>query len=77
MNRFNKKEIKLHVMYGKKWDVIVKHVITISSQDSENIIKCNEKLIEFNAVCLKRITRKIKVFDKYIYINTLYGGLDG
>lgn len=76
MYKMTKKEIKLNVMYGKKWDVIIKHVITISVQDSENIIKCNEKLIEYNAVCLKRITRKIKVFDRYIYINTLYGELD-
>lgn len=72
----SKKEKKLYMHYGKKWDVYVYHKINICEQDSENIIKCHEKLCHHNCVALKRETRRFKLFNTYIYFNTLYGGLD-
>ena len=77
MYKMTKKEIKLNLMYGKKWDVIIKYKITISDHDTENILKCNEKMIDLNATLLKRETWKFRLFGRYIYFNKLYGGLDG
>ena len=72
----SKKEKKLYMHYGKKWDVYVYYKINICKHDTENIIKCHEKLCHHNCVVLKRETRKIKIFNTYLYFNTLYGGLD-
>lgn len=72
----SKKEKQLYLHFGKKWDVYVFHKITLSEQDSENIIKCHELLCKKNCVALKRETKRIKFFKTYLYFNTLYGGLD-
>lgn len=69
-----KKELKLYTLHGKKWNVQVTHKITLSNNDTENILKCNEKLCDKNLVCIKRVTKRIKLFNTYLYINTLYGG---
>ena len=58
----SKKEKKLYMHYGKKWDVYVYHKINICEQDTENIIKCHEKLYHHNCIALKRETRKFKLF---------------
>lgn len=77
MNKYyNIKKLKqLYTVYGKRWDVQVVYKITISDHDTENILKCNEKLIDKGLICMKRITKKIKIFNKYIYLNKLYGGI--
>ena len=72
----SKKEKKLYMQHGKKWDVYVFYKITISEHDTENIIKCHEKLCHYNCVALKRITRKFRFFGTNIYLNMLYGGLN-
>lgn len=76
MNKYynNKKLKQLYTVYGKRWDVKVVYKITICAHDTENIMKCNEKLIDKNLVCMKRITKKMKLFNRYIYFNKLYGG---
>lgn len=71
-----KKEKKLYFQHGRKWDVRVFYKITICNRDVENIFKCSDFLVDHNCLALKRVTRRIKVFNKYIYINTLYGGID-
>lgn len=76
MNKYynNKKLKQLYTVYGKRWDVKVIYKITLCNHDTENILKCNEKLIDKNLVCMKRITKKIKLFNRFIYFNKLYGG---
>ena len=74
--KLTKKEIKLYMMYGKKWDIVIKHYITVSSHDTENILKVHSKSIDSGLVVLKRVTKRIKVFNRYIYFNTVYGGVD-
>ena len=75
-NKLTKKEIKLYSMYGKKWDIIVKHYITFSTHDGQNILKVHGKSIDSGLVVLKRETWKIKIFNRYLYFNTIYGGID-
>lgn len=72
--RLTKKEIKLYQTYGKKWEVEVKYYITLCKYDIDNICRVHEKLIDLGLIPLKRITRRIKFFNKYIYINIIYGG---
>ena len=76
MNKYynNKKLKQLYTVYGKRWDVKVVYKITICTHDTENILKCNEKLIDKNLVCMKRITKKMKLFNRFVYFNKLYGG---
>ena len=72
-----KKEKKLYYNFGKKWDVEVKHVITLSDDDTENLFKYTDILfekVEYEFVILKRITRKLRIFRRTIYFNTLYIG---
>ena len=69
-----KKEKKLYINHGKKWDVYIKYLITYSSHDGMNIIKCCEKSIKYNCVILKRESRRIKLFGWYLYFNKLYLG---
>ena len=71
----SKKEKVLYMTSGKKYDVIVTHKINITYSDSANIIKCNEKLCDMNCICLKRVTKRFSLFGKYIYFNTLFGGI--
>lgn len=72
----SKKEKVLYMNHGRKWDVIVKYLITYSSQDGMNIIKCSEIACYKKSVILKRITRKYKFLKCNIYFNKLYLGLD-
>lgn len=76
MNKYynNKKVKQLYMIYGKRYDVKVVYKITICDHDTENILKCNEKLIDKNLVCMKRITKKMRFINKWIYLNKLYGG---
>ena len=76
MKKLTKKEIKLYQMYGKKWDIVIKHYITISTHDGQNILKVHGKMIDQGLVVLKRVTKIIKIFNRYIYFNTVYGGVD-
>ena len=74
--KLTKKEIKLYIKYGKKWDIVIKHYITVSSHDTENILKVHSKSIDSGLVLFKRVTKRIKVFNRYIYFNTVDGGVD-
>lgn len=72
----SKKEKVLYMCYGKKWDVIVKHKIFICDDDHENLYRCMDYLYDNDLIGLKRITKRFRIFGKYIYFNTIYGGID-
>ena len=72
----SKKEKVLYMNYGKKWDVIVKHKIFICYDDRENLYRCMDYLYDNELICLKRISKRFKLIGCYLYINTLYGGID-
>lgn len=74
--KLTKKETKLYMQHGKIWDIVIKHYITISTHDGQNIIKVHGKSIDSGLVVLKRVTKRIKIFNRYIYFNTVYGGVD-
>ena len=78
-SKLTKKEKQLYMQYGKKWDIEIHHYITISGSDSENILKVHGKVIEDHGlVILKRITRRFTLpFGWYLYINKVYGGING
>ena len=69
-----RKETKLYLQHGYKWDIYIKYYITISESDTENILKVNDKVIDNDLTVLKRETKIIKIFNKYIYFNKVYGG---
>lgn len=71
-----RKETKLYLQHGYKWDIYIKYYITISESDTENILKIHGKSVDSGLVVLKRITKRIKIFNRYIYFNTVYGGVD-
>ena len=71
-----KKEKVLYWNHGRKWDVIVKYIVTLSRDDTINILKCHEKMIDLNCAILKRVTKRIHLFKTNIYFNKLYGGID-
>lgn len=71
------KEKALYLVHGKRYEIIVKHYITLSRNDYENVIKCNTKMLEKANIIIERKTRKIKMFCGWIiYLNTYYGGID-
>lgn len=76
MKKLTKKEKVLYMQHGKKWDIVIKHYITISSHDTENIFKVHDKILDSGLIILKRVTKRIKIFNSYIYFNTVYGGVD-
>lgn len=69
-----RKEIKLYLQHGYKWDIYIKYYITYSNNDTENILKVNDKVICNNLTIIKRVTKRIKFLKKYIYFNKVYGG---
>ena len=69
-------EKRLFLTYGKRWNIIVKHKIVIAHHDSVNVIRCNEYMMNHNCIVIKRITRRFRIFGTFIYLNTLYGGLE-
>lgn len=71
-----KKEIKLYTIHGRKWNVYIKYKITFSSYDAMNVIKCCETAVDYDAYILKRLTRRIRLFNNFIYFNKLYLGAD-
>ena len=72
--RITKKEKALLYFHGYQYDVVVRHYITISYNDTENILKVHDKMLDHCTFVLKRVTRRIKLFNRYIYFNTVYGG---
>ena len=77
-SKLTKKEKQLYLQHGKSWDVEIHYYITISRQDSENILKVHGKVIEDHGlVILKRITKRLTLpYGWYLYINKIYGGID-
>lgn len=72
--KLTKKEIKLYQICGKQWDIKVKYYITKCSSDIDNICKVHEKLIDLGLMPIKRVTKRIKLIDNYLYINIIFGG---
>lgn len=82
MKKLTKKEKVLYMVHGKRWDIFVYHNINISrygsgsSADTDNILKVHTKMIDLDLTIFKRITKRIKIFNTYIYFNTIYGGIN-
>ena len=76
IRKMTKKEKILYSNYGRRWDIIVRYKITLSRDDTVNILKCHEKMINLGCVMIKRYTRKIRLFNYYIYLNKLFGGIE-
>ena len=75
MKKLTKKEKVLYMYHGKKCDIVIKHYITISSHDTENILKIHDKMLDHCDIIIERKTYRIRLFNNYIYFNTIYGGI--
>lgn len=71
-----KKEKALYLVHGKRYEVVIKYYITFSSNDTENVIKCNEKILNHCNVIMQRNTKKFKLFKRNIYFNKYVGGIE-
>lgn len=75
--KLTKKEKQLYFNHGKKWDVIVKHYITLCNHDTDNLLKVHGKVVDAGLVILKRETKRLRLpFNWYIYFNRVFGGVD-
>ena len=70
-----KKEKYLYLVNGKRYNVIIRYYITYSYNDTENVLKCNSKILEESDVVINRTTKKIRMLKKFIYLNKYVGGI--
>lgn len=74
-NKLTKKEEKLYYNHSKQCAIIIRHYITLSYTDSENLLKVNERMLEHCNIIIQRKTWRFKLITKYLYFNTMYGGV--
>ena len=74
-NKLTKKEFKLYIHSKKACTMIIRHYITLSTHDTENILKVHDKMLDHCDIIISRKTFRIKFFNKYIYFNTVCGGI--
>ena len=73
--KLTKKEIKLYTYHKRQCSIVIKHYITISGHDTENILKVHDKMLDHCDIIIERKTYRIRLFNNYIYFNTVYGGI--
>ena len=71
-----KKEKYLYLNHGRRYDLIIHYYITHSYNDTENVLKCNEKMLEEVDVIILRKVKRFKFIKGYIYFNKYVGGLE-
>ena len=70
----SKKEKYLYLVHGKRYDLIIKYYVTFSKTDTQNVLKCNEKMLEESDVIMSRTTKRFKFIRGFIYLNKYVGG---
>ena len=74
-NKLTKKEQKLYYNHKQQCAIIIRHYITLSTHDTENILKVNDRVLEHCDIIIERKTWRLKLITKYLYFNTMYGGI--